>query len=75
MMLSMAEHPFIIVPCPSCGVKNRVQNYDRGKVPVCAKCKARLLTDEEHEAQSKFKDSMENFMNLPGFGQRSDSKD
>jgi hypothetical protein len=71
----MAEHPFIILPCPGCGVKNRVQNYDRGKIPVCAKCKSRLLTDEEHEAQSKFKDSLNQFMNLPGFGQRSDSKD
>jgi uncharacterized paraquat-inducible protein A len=71
----MAEHPFVILPCPGCGVKNRVQKYDREKIPVCAKCKTRLLTDEEHEAQANFKDSLKNFMNLPGFGRGPDSQD
>jgi len=70
----MAEHPFLIVPCPDCGVKNRVQKYDRSKIPVCAKCKTRLLTDKEHEAQAKFKNSLNNFMNLPDFGPKPDSK-
>ncbi len=64
----MAEVPFLIVPCPSCRVKNRVKKYDAGRLPVCAKCRAPLLTIEEHEAQAKYDQSLKDFMNLPDLG-------
>jgi thioredoxin 2 len=38
----------LVLPCASCGTKNRVPKARLSDVPVCASCKERLLT--EHPA-------------------------
>lgn len=63
-----------IIPCPECGVKNRIRTYDPGKIPVCAKCKTKLLDDKEHDAFSKFNENLNKFKDFPDFGFRSDKK-
>lgn len=35
----------LVLPCASCGTKNRVPAARLADVPVCAKCKQRLLTE------------------------------
>lgn len=56
---------FIILPCPNCGVKNRVKTYHSNKIPVCAKCKTKLVESGEHETLSKYDQSLKDFGNLP----------
>lgn len=68
----MEPLPFIILPCPKCQVKNRVKHYDSDQTPVCAKCGARLFSDEENEVHSKYGKSLNDFLNLPDIGLRSD---
>jgi uncharacterized paraquat-inducible protein A len=63
-----------IIPCPQCGVKNRIRTYDAEKIPVCAKCKAKLVSEKEHAAFSKFNDNLNQFKNFPDFGFRSGKK-
>ena len=41
-----------IILCPNCGVKNRIRSYNSEKIPVCAKCKAKLVSEKEHAAFS-----------------------
>jgi hypothetical protein len=60
-----------IIPCPECGVKNRIRTYDPKKIPVCAKCKAKLVGEKEHEAFSKFNENLNQFKDFPDFGSRS----
>lgn len=69
----MADLPFIILPCPSCQVKNRVKRYSSGKVPVCAKCKTPLVTEDENDIHAKYSQNLNNFFDLPDIGLRSDS--
>ena len=53
-----------IIACPECGVKNRIRTYNPEKIPVCAKCKAQLVTEKEHTAFSKFNDNFRIFNGL-----------
>ncbi len=70
----MSEPDIAIIPCPACGVKNRIRTYDSQKVPVCAKCKSKLVNEKEHAAFSKFNDNLDKFKDFPDFGFRSDPK-
>ena len=63
-----------IIPCPNCGVKNRIRTYDHEKIPVCAKCKAKLVGEKEHAAFSKFNENLNQFKDFPDFGSRSGKK-
>ena len=63
-----------IIPCPECGVKNRIRTYDPEKIPVCAKCKAKLVGEKEHAAFSKFNENLNQFKDFPDFGSRSSKK-
>ncbi|GJL78342.1 MAG: hypothetical protein NPINA01_13310 [Nitrospinaceae bacterium] len=69
----MENAPFIILPCPNCQVKNRIKGYHSEQTPVCAKCKTPLVKQDENEVHAKYSQSLNNFLNLPGFGLRSDS--
>ena len=59
-----------IIACPECGVKNRIRSYTTEKIPVCAKCKAKLVNEKEHAAFSKFNDNLYTFKDFPDFGFR-----
>ncbi len=63
-----------IIPCPACGVKNRIRTYDSEKIPICAKCKTKLVGDKEHAAFSKFNENLNQFKDFPDFGARSGKK-
>ena len=63
-----------IIPCPSCGVKNRIRSYDPQKIPVCAKCKSKLVSEKEHNAFAKFNDNLNQFKDFPDFGARGGKK-
>jgi RNase P subunit RPR2 len=54
-------------------VKNRIKSYDSAQVPVCAKCKTPLVKADENEVHAKYGQSLNNFLNLPGAGLRSDT--
>ncbi|PIQ97656.1 MAG: hypothetical protein COV67_03180 [Nitrospinae bacterium CG11_big_fil_rev_8_21_14_0_20_56_8] len=71
----MDEHPFIIITCPQCQVKNRVRSYETGKIPVCAKCKGKLVDAEENEVHARYGQSVNRFYNLPDIGLRSDQNE
>ena len=62
------ERDVFIIECPGCGVKNRIKSYSADQVPVCAKCRTPLVTEEENEAHARFAQNLKNFYNLPGFG-------
>ncbi|MBI4384711.1 MAG: hypothetical protein HY579_11845 [Nitrospinae bacterium] len=64
--------PFIIITCPGCGVKNRLRSYDRDRIPVCPKCKTKLVARDENEAHAKFGKMVDKFYDLPDIGLRSD---
>lgn len=63
-----------IIPCPKCGVKNRIRSYHPERIPVCAKCKAKLVSEKEHAAFSKFSDNLNEFKDFPDFGFRDSKK-
>ena len=63
-----------IIPCPSCGVKNRIRSYDPQKIPECAKCKSKLVSEKEHNAFVKFNDNLNQFKDFPDFGARGNKK-
>jgi hypothetical protein len=63
-----------IIPCPECRVKNRIRTYDPEKIPVCAKCKAKLVGEKEHAAFSRFNENLNQFKDFPDFGSRSSKK-
>ncbi len=67
----MAEPSLVIIPCPQCGVKNRIRSYNSGKVPICARCRAKLMDENEHEAFQKFQDNLNQFKDFPDVGLRS----
>ena len=63
-----------IIPCLNCGVKNRIRSYDPQKIPVCAKCKSKLVIEKEHTAFSRFNENLDNFKYFPDFCARGDKK-
>jgi RNase P subunit RPR2 len=69
----MENTPFIILACPNCQVKNRIKNYDPDRTPICAKCKSALVKPDENEVHARYGQSLNNFLNLPGIGLRSDT--
>lgn len=64
------ERDIFIIECPACGVKNRIRNYSPEKVPVCAKCRVRLVDEDKNEAHARYAENVKRFYNLPGFGLR-----
>ena len=70
----MSQPNLAIIPCPQCGVKNRIRNCDPGKLPVCARCRAKLMDESEFEAFNKFQDNLNQFKDFPDIGLRSNSQ-
>ena len=67
----MTDPSLAIIPCPQCGVKNRIRNYNSDKKPVCARCRANLMDEKDHEAFQKFQENLNQFKDLPDIGLRS----
>ena len=67
----MTDPSLAIIPCPQCGVKNRIRNYNSDKKPVCARCRANLMDEKEHEAFQKFQENLNQIKNFPDIGLRS----
>ena len=63
-----------IIPCLNCGVKNRIRSYSPQKIPVCAICKSKLVSEKEHTAFSRFNENLDQFKDFPDFGARDDKK-
>ena len=61
----MSEVPSSIIPCPECKVKNRVKQFHSDKIPLCAKCGAKLVTEEENETQVWFGKSLKDIASIP----------
>ena len=59
------DRDIFIIQCPSCGVKNRIKAYSADQLPVCAKCRTRLVDEDKNQAHAKFADNLKNFYNLP----------
>ena len=66
----MTDPDLAIIPCPQCGVKNRIGNYDSEKIPVCARCRAKLMGEQENAAFQKFQDNLKQFEDFPDVGFR-----
>ena len=67
----MNKSNLAIIPCPQCGVKNRIRCYYSDKIPVCARCRAELMDESELRAFNKFQDNIDQFKNFPDIGLRS----
>ena len=61
----MSEVPSAIIPCPACKVKNRVKQFESGKIPLCAKCGKRLVSEKENETQVWFGKSLGDISGIP----------
>lgn len=61
----MSKNTSSIIPCPVCKVKNRIAEFKLMKIPLCAKCGARLVTEEENETQVWFGKSLKNLSGIP----------
>jgi len=59
-----------IIECPECGVKNRIKSYSADCIPVCAKCRARLVNEDENDAHARYSENLKNFYNLPDINGR-----
>ncbi len=57
------DQDIFIIECPECGVKNRIKSYSVDRIPVCAKCRARLVDEDKNEALSRYADNLKNFYN------------
>ena len=66
----MSDPDLAIIPCPQCGVKNRIRGYNSGKIPVCARCRAKLMDEQENVAFQKFQDNLNQFKDFPDVGFR-----
>jgi hypothetical protein len=66
----MTDPDLTIIPCPNCGVKNRIRSFDPDKVPVCARCREKLMDKNEHEAFQKFQNNLNQFKDFPDVGFR-----
>ena len=62
----MSEVPSSIIPCPECKVKTGSNSFTRIKFPLCAKCKAKLVTEEENETQVWFGKSIKRYIQHSG---------
>ena len=54
-----------IIPCPACKVKNRIAQFELGKIPLCATCGTRLVSESENEAQVWFGKSLKDISGIP----------
>ena len=73
MMKAMSQVTSAIIPCPSCKVKNRIKQFKPNKIPLCAKCGTRLVSEKENETNVWFGESLNNFSDIPNpksFGKR-----
>ena len=70
----MGNPNLAIIPCPQCGVKNRIRNLAPDQVPVCARCRAKLMDESEHQAFQKFQNNLNQFKDFPDIGLRSNSQ-
>ena len=61
----MSKVPHSIIPCPACKVKNRITQFESGKIPLCAKCGARLVSEKENETQVWFGKSLKDMSRIP----------
>ena len=61
----MSKVPACIIPCPACKVKNRIIQFESGKLPLCAKCGTRLVSEKENETQVWFGNSLKEMSNIP----------
>ena len=61
----MSKVPSGIIPCPACKVKNRVTRFESGKIPLCAKCGTRLVSEKENETQVWFGKSLKDMSSIP----------
>ena len=61
----MSKIPAVIIPCPACKVKNRINQFESGKIPLCAKCGKRLVSEKENEAQVWFGKSLKDISEIP----------
>ena len=61
----MNNIPSSIIPCPACKVKNRIMKFESGKIPLCAKCGTRLVSEKENETQVWFGKSLKDISGIP----------
>ncbi|MDP6335045.1 MAG: hypothetical protein QGI90_08395 [Nitrospinaceae bacterium] len=61
----MSQVPSSIIPCPACKVKNRIKKFESGKIPLCAKCGARLVSEKENETQAWYSKSLKDLSDIP----------
>ena len=61
----MSKVPSAIIPCSVCKVKNRVTQFESGKIPLCAKCGTRLVSEEENETQVWYAKSLKDMSGIP----------
>ena len=61
----MTEIPSSIIPCPECKVKNRIKQFKPKKIPLCAKCGTRLVSEKENETQVWFGKSLKDISDIP----------
>jgi hypothetical protein len=55
-----------IIPCPNCKVKNRIKQFHLAKIPLCAKCGTRLVSEEENQTNVWFGKSLKDISKIPG---------
>ena len=68
------DKDIFIIECPECGVKNRIKSYSPDRIPVCAKCRSRLVDEDKNEVHSRYADNLKNFYDLPNMNARDASK-
>ena len=54
-----------IIPCPICKVKNRIKQFHSDKIPLCAKCGTRLVSEEENQTNVWFGKSLKDISSIP----------
>ena len=61
----MSKIPASIILCPACKVKNRITQFESDKIPLCAKCGTRLVSEKENETQVWFGKSLKDMSGIP----------
>ncbi len=64
------DKDIFIIECPECRARNRIKSYTPDRIPVCAKCRARLVDEDKNEAHSRYAENLKKFYNLPGVNVR-----
>ena len=54
-----------IIPCPICKVKNRIKQFHSDKMPLCAKCGTRLVSEEENQTNVWYGKSLKDISGIP----------